>query len=315
MFTGVTVSGRKENPNPKPSLDAVMSQAQLEKKVEDYLVNSQAVEDYYNEPLSTDQLQGEMDRMARDTRQPEVLRELFEALSDDPFVIAECLARPVLSERMITSSHTTEIKTGTLRPKVMAAATVNYTLPKVSDGGNGCTDDTWSPTSVTNAPDVRNNHTAVWTGSEMIIWGGGDGSSSFGTGGRYNPSTDSWTPTSSVNAPDGRIGHTAIWTGSEMIVWGGLTECCPIVYLNTGGRYNPSADSWVATTITGTPDGRSSHTAVWTGTEMIVWGDEVPVFIAPAADTIRTPIVGQIPAPRMHLAGDMVIQPFGLAAK
>src|SRR5712672_861744 len=61
----------KENPNPKPSLDAVMSQAQLEKKVEDYLLNSQAVEDYYKEPLSAEQLQGEMERMARDTRQPE----------------------------------------------------------------------------------------------------------------------------------------------------------------------------------------------------------------------------------------------------
>src|SRR5712672_2374492 len=34
----------KENPNPKPSLDAVMSQAQLEKKVEDYLLNLQAGE-------------------------------------------------------------------------------------------------------------------------------------------------------------------------------------------------------------------------------------------------------------------------------
>jgi hypothetical protein len=30
----------KERPDPKPSLDAVMSQAQLEKKVEDYLHNS-----------------------------------------------------------------------------------------------------------------------------------------------------------------------------------------------------------------------------------------------------------------------------------
>src|SRR6266853_1817676 len=39
----------KENPNPKPSLDAVMSQAQLQKKVEDYLFNSQALEDYYKE--------------------------------------------------------------------------------------------------------------------------------------------------------------------------------------------------------------------------------------------------------------------------
>ena len=111
----------KENPNPKPPLDAVMSQAQLEKKVEDYLLESQAVEDYYKQPLSAEQLQGEMDRMARDTKQPEVLRELFEALGNDPLVIAECLARPVLSERMITSSHATQTKTGLLRPKTAAA--------------------------------------------------------------------------------------------------------------------------------------------------------------------------------------------------
>ncbi len=37
--------------------------------------------------------------MASHTKQPEVLRELFEALGNDPFVIAECLARPVLTER------------------------------------------------------------------------------------------------------------------------------------------------------------------------------------------------------------------------
>ena len=66
----------KGNPNPKPSLDAAMSQAQLEKRVEDYLLNSEAVEDYNKEPLSAEQLQAEMDRMAQQTRQPEVLREL-----------------------------------------------------------------------------------------------------------------------------------------------------------------------------------------------------------------------------------------------
>ena len=36
----------KERPDPKPSLDEVMPSAQLEKKVEDYLRNSQALEDY-----------------------------------------------------------------------------------------------------------------------------------------------------------------------------------------------------------------------------------------------------------------------------
>ena len=89
------------NPDPKPSLDAVMSQAQIEKKVEDYLRNSQALEDYWQKPITAEQLQAEMERMASHTKQPEVLRELFEALGNDPFVIAECLARPILAERLI----------------------------------------------------------------------------------------------------------------------------------------------------------------------------------------------------------------------
>src|SRR6478672_10936118 len=90
-----------ERPDRKPSLDAVMSQAQLEKKVTDYLRKSQALQDYWQRPLSAEQLQAEMDRMAKNTKQPEVLRELFEALGNDPFVIAECLARPALAERSL----------------------------------------------------------------------------------------------------------------------------------------------------------------------------------------------------------------------
>src|SRR5262245_19294730 len=78
-----------------------MTQAQLEKKGTDYLRNSQALEDRWQRPLTAEQLQAEMDRMARDTKQPEVLRELFEALVNDPAVIAECLARPMLAERLI----------------------------------------------------------------------------------------------------------------------------------------------------------------------------------------------------------------------
>ena len=87
--------------DPKPSLDAVMSQTQIETKVGDYLSNSRALEDYWHRPISAEQLQAEMDRMAQDTKQPEVLRELFEALGNDPFVIAECLVRPVLVERLL----------------------------------------------------------------------------------------------------------------------------------------------------------------------------------------------------------------------
>src|SRR5205807_1237327 len=93
----------KEHPDPKPSLDAVMSQAHLEKKVTDYLRKAQALADYWQRPITAEQLQGEMDRMAQNTKQPDVLRELFVALGNDPFVIAECLARPALAQRLLTS--------------------------------------------------------------------------------------------------------------------------------------------------------------------------------------------------------------------
>src|SRR5690349_5278211 len=55
----------KERPDPKPSLDAVMSQAQLEKKVEDYLHNSQLLEDHWQRSITAEQLQAEMVRMAQ----------------------------------------------------------------------------------------------------------------------------------------------------------------------------------------------------------------------------------------------------------
>src|SRR2546423_11749615 len=41
----------KDRHDPKPSLDAVMSQAQLEKKVAGYLRKSQALENYWQRPL------------------------------------------------------------------------------------------------------------------------------------------------------------------------------------------------------------------------------------------------------------------------
>jgi N-acetylneuraminic acid mutarotase len=273
----------KERPDPKPALDAVMSQAQLEKKVEAYLRNSQALEDSWQRPLTAEQLQAEMDRMAQHTRQPEVLRELFEALGSDPFVIAECLARPVLSERLESNFNVhdqrfqdelrqrpeADVQAENQMPKLMAAASGSYVLPTILDGPNGCIDDSWTATSTANAPAGRGSHTAVWTGSEMIVWGGRFGFDYLNTGGRYDPATDSWTPTSTTSAPSGRELHTAVWTGSEMIVWGGLAGSG--MYFNTGGRYNPTNNTWTATSTTNAPSERIHHTAVWTGSEMIVW--------------------------------------------
>ena len=268
----------KENAKPKPSLDKVMSAAQIEKKVEDYLRDSQALEVYSQRPIAPEQLQAEMERMARNTKQPEFLRELFEAVGNDPFVIAECLARPVLTERLVAdlSAYDKSQRYPLLREQaavskfsITTLGTAAYLLPKISNP-DVCTDNTWTATSTANAPSARFRHTAVWTGSEMIVWGGTpDGINALNTGGRYNPSTNSWTTTSITNAPVARFLHTAVWTESEMIVWGGEGSSG---VLNTGGRYNPSTGSWTATSTTNAPDARDSHAAVWTESEMIVWG-------------------------------------------
>src|SRR4030095_16051976 len=121
-------------------------------------------EDYWNRPITAEQLQAEMDRMADHTKQPDVLRELFEALGNDPFVIAECLARSVLAERLVADSLAHD-KTGRFeslrtaepqRPKKVAAidsiakaVQVNrpYQLPVIGSPSGGCVDDTWTATS------------------------------------------------------------------------------------------------------------------------------------------------------------------------
>src|SRR5262249_50267676 len=206
----------------------------------------------WQRPITPQQLQAEINRMASHTRQPEVLRELFATLGNDPFIIAECLARPVLSERLASElqggsnrlsatksrgSQATKTETGSLRTDQQASG---YYLPEsfaVEDLEGGCVDN-WTATGTTGVPDGRALHAAVWTGSEMIIWGGFGGTSgNLNTGGKYNPSTDSWVATTTIAAPEARRFPTAVWTGTEMIVWGGAGVSSSF---NTGGRYNPS---------------------------------------------------------------------------
>ena len=45
-------------------------------------------------------------------------------------------------------------------------------------------------------------------------------------------------------------------------------------------RYDPAADAWTLTSTSVAPAPRSSHTAVWTGAEMIVWGRDFDALAA-----------------------------------
>lgn len=156
-----------------------------------------------------------------------------------------------------------------------------YTLPKIVESIDNFDvlastpyADSWKQESPS-TPEGRGYHSAVWTGTEMIIWGGYNSSSYDGndflqSGGRYNPATDTWAVTNLTNAPLGRRSHKAVWTGTEMIIWGGTYDGTN--YTHSGSRYNPVSNSWATISNTNAPSPRYYHTVTWVGNEMIVWG-------------------------------------------
>src|SRR5262245_56350624 len=88
----------KENPGKKPAFEELISQQQLREKVELSLLESAALDQYWHRPLTSDQLQAELNRMIRNSKDPDKLQELFAALHFDPFLIAECIVRPVVAD-------------------------------------------------------------------------------------------------------------------------------------------------------------------------------------------------------------------------
>src|SRR4030095_13239966 len=59
----------KERPDRQPSPDRVMAQATIEQKVQYYLRNSELLEQTWQKPITPEQLQAEMERMAQHSKQ------------------------------------------------------------------------------------------------------------------------------------------------------------------------------------------------------------------------------------------------------
>jgi N-acetylneuraminic acid mutarotase len=152
----------------------------------------------------------------------------------------------------------------------------------------------WSPLATTNQPAARTGHTAVWSGTEMLIWGGASctacSNPELGDGARYNPTTGLWSPISTVNAPGARFNHTAVWTGSRMIMWGGESEqgIGSLTLLNSGSVYDPATDSWTPLSDIGAPSARRCHAAVWSGSEMILFGGQTGTSLACGISSVNS---------------------------
>jgi hypothetical protein len=155
------------------------------------------------------------------------------------------------------------------------------------DDGNPCTTDAcdpssgavthtpiplcWAPLGTVGAPLARSDHTAVWTGAQMIVFGGTVAGmpSATASGALYDPVTQMWKPTPTTGAPAPRSLHVAVWTGTKMIVWGGYGVSD---YETGGGLYDPVLDAWTPMSTVGAPSGRTDCPAVWTGSVLVVWG-------------------------------------------
>jgi prepilin-type N-terminal cleavage/methylation domain-containing protein len=128
-------------------------------------------------------------------------------------------------------------------------------------------------TAISNSPlNVRTLHTAVWTSTDMIVWGGVFGTW-YNDGAKYNPTTDQWTLISSENAPSARAQHVAIWTGNHMIIWGGRDTDGNS--LENGAMYDPVLDIWTAMSTTNAPPAGANSRAMLYNGKMIVWGGNV----------------------------------------
>jgi N-acetylneuraminic acid mutarotase len=122
-------------------------------------------------------------------------------------------------------------------------------------------------------PTARYRHTAVWTSTSMLVFGGAvGGGMPTNDGGQLKNMT--WASLGIANQPEARQDHTAVWipATSEMVIWGG--EGAGSTYLDSGYRLGESSLAW--TPIPAGPGllGRARHTAVAAGTQMIIWGGE-----------------------------------------
>ena len=305
-----------QNPAPKPALDEVLPDVVIRERVATYLDKSAALEVLWSRPLTGEQLLAELNRMVRDTKNPDLLRELFAALDDDPFLVAECLARPLLTERLTRNWYARDARFhGALRERAEAVlADRPNDASRMSLLGGKYAETEWCLDSeeprAADLDSARPEHAVIDLSVEEWRERIGYLAALFGVKSESEAVDNS--PTLLARLPLGRVSGlvdegdrfvvtallsiqpdrlrtaTVTWNKRPFKAWwaeegravvestGDITPVSP-----PSGGYDLQSplddgcteDSWTVTsTGDGVPTGRVGAKAVWTGTEMIVWG-------------------------------------------
>ena len=123
----------------------------------------------------------------------------------------------------------------------------------------------------------RHHASAVWTGREMVVWGGawraGNASIWLDDGAAYDPAGDRWRRiANSPLAP--RSEAVSAWTGREVLIWGGQKRSSLAGFgdeFSDGALYDPAKNSWKPMAPWPLAE-RYGARAVWTGSRLVVWG-------------------------------------------
>jgi hypothetical protein len=132
---------------------------------------------------------------------------------------------------------------------------------------------------------ARRDVATVWTGTEMIVWGGGNQAAELfhADGAAFDPGKGRWRtlPAAPLGA---RTEAQAAWTGTEMIVWGGADARHSPKGVTDGAAYNPATNRWRR--IAPAPGtGRTGGQTLMVDGRMVVFGGS-GVTGADAAETI-----------------------------
>jgi hypothetical protein len=220
-----------------------------------------------------------------------------------PHAVAAALVAAALltgcgSEPSIPSQESRSIREAdaTPRPAPSSRDRDDFNLSTLTEG--------W--TELAQPPEIRVGAAQVWTGAELLVWGGGLGDKGsehpLNDGIRYLAVTDSWEriPPAPIAA---RSYPASAWTGTELVVWGGWhgswTANEPRTF-DDGAAYDPDTGRWRK--LPPAPIDARAPLFVWTGEELIVWGTSLrtsdrPLDGAaydPVSDTWRTIADGPI---------------------
>jgi hypothetical protein len=123
-----------------------------------------------------------------------------------------------------------------------------------------------------NTPSPRVLATAVWTGSGIVVWGGGDreGVVDYNTGSIYDAAVGTWTRMKQAGAPSARRAALGVWTGTRVLIWGGFDrdgDPQDHAYL-----YDPVSDAWNTVPGANEPDPSLYPATGWSGTHLFAMG-------------------------------------------